>query len=215
MRAALVLCFLFFLPALARAGETRECRYCRGAGKLTSTCVKCRGKGELSCEFCYDKYRKKPREAVGIIDCTDCRGFGYIRGSGGKIPCKRCQRVGKFRCVHCKGGVVECPSCKGTRRTTRECSRCKGSGKLIPPTDPKLRPINPDSKAALILQARQAKIKLDIIALQERILTLQKELAAVEAQLATPAPKTPAPVPPLKPEPASKKPAKPRPGDDF
>ena len=138
----------------------------------------------------------------GAMICRAC-----ARLTGGRVKCKKCAGMGKFRCPNCKQGVVECPSCRGKRKVTVGCSGCRGTGLLKPPPEIKLKPVEPGTRAALELQKKRVGIKLRLIELKDEMTRLQRQLAEIEAQLSTPAEK----------EPEKKKPPKKGSGtgDDF
>jgi hypothetical protein len=86
-------------------------------------------------------------------------------------------------------GKKTCPACKGAKEIGSVCARCNGTGKLVAGAPASTKAPEPGTKAALELQARQAQLKLQLIALQEQIEVVRKQLAEVEAQMAQPADK--------------------------
>jgi DnaJ-class molecular chaperone len=175
-------------PAAGADSGTMDCPVCAGAGKTSKPCAECKRTGSIPCAMC-----KK-----GIILCPDCDGLGKVRGSMGVrtayYQCQKCKGIGKFACPECRvaeqsTGKKTCPTCNGAKDITSVCARCNGTGKLVAGAAQTTKAPEPGTKAALELQARQAQLKLQLIALQEQIEAIKKQLAEVEAQLAQPAAK--------------------------
>ena len=112
---------------------------------LSKTCPNCSGKGitvipgrRRVCKKCVTIYNEMKGGKGGVV-ALKCRASGCERGiftlrSGRKIPCRKCEGTGYFK--------VKCNMCDGNHvheepRTTKNCSNCKGTGRI------KIQPFNP------------------------------------------------------------------------
>ncbi len=101
-----------------REAYKRECRHCRGTGRLT--CGRCDGKGVIPCGKC---------EGKGHVVCPDCKGKGTVAGS----ICPTCKALRRVSCPACEGtGSRYCPACSTARqkRGWVPCRQCDGTGRL-------------------------------------------------------------------------------------
>lgn len=114
------------------------CSACGGSGLVTANCDACSATGYLenSCPTCAGT------GLDGENQCSDCSGNGVVQ-----IPCDNCNATGLIEttCESCNGnkvvkedcavcsatGEVECTTCAGTGKISREyeiCPDCDGTG---------------------------------------------------------------------------------------
>ncbi len=157
---------------LGGGARAAECTNCTGTGILVKKCPDCGGKGNHQCQFCKGMELRGTDRSTGVIVCTTCGGRGWFRGAaGGRVPCKRCQGKGRFKCPKCVRGIITCKTCSGAGQLTSKCPVCAGTGKVAAGA-------NKDA-----LRAERARLAKRLEELRAQFAEIRKRLAEIDKQL--------------------------------
>lgn len=113
------------------------CEYC--GGEKTTDCPTCAGTTHVQCKRCggdgkiNDGFLARTIFSAFVKEkvCGDCAGKGYLKCAdctNGKVPCKKCNGIGKVICPECGSqGTITCFNCYGDKERygKTNCPQCQ------------------------------------------------------------------------------------------